>query len=108
MNESLSALEKAAIALTASEHWPGFIVEGLEVIRRENTGAGRYVYIKDTNDQSLVDGTYSAQFRMIEMDRIRNGLGFVIDVSSSRINYLELFTFGNETWDGVEREWRIV
>ena len=41
------------------------------------------------------------------MRGVRNGLDFVIDVSSSRINYIEIVTSGNDQWDGSEEEWRI-
>jgi hypothetical protein len=108
MSDTLTSLEKELVERTARENWPGFRIDGLHVIKRENTGAGRYVHLKDDREQDLPDGTYSAEGQMIEMAGVRNGLGFAIDVSASRINYVELFTFGNEDWDGIERQWRIV
>ncbi len=108
MSDSLTPLESELVDRTAQENWPGFQTDRLQVIKRENTGAGRYVYLKDGREQHLPDGTYSAEGRMIEMAEVRNGLGFAIDVSGSRINYVELFTFGTEEWDGVERQWRVV
>lgn len=45
---------------------------------------------------------------MIELRGVRNGLGFVVNVASSRISHIELFTFGNAEWDGSEGEWKTV
>jgi hypothetical protein len=107
MSLALSPLERAIVELVAKENWPGFRVESLRVKKREDTGVGRYVHFEDPSEQVLVDGSYGAQGRVVEMQGIRNGLYFVIEVSSSRIDYLELVTGGDDLWDGVEREWRI-
>ena len=108
MNEELTPLEREVVSMTARENWPNFREDGLRVTKRENTGAGRFVYLEDKHRQVLADGLYSAQGRLIELTGVQNGLGFVVAVSSSRIDYIELFTYGNVGWDGVEREWRIV
>jgi hypothetical protein len=108
VSQPLSPLERTLVELVAAEHWPGFRVERLQVVRREDTGVGRYVYFEDLDAQPLTDGTYAAEGRIVEMQGIRNGLFFVIEVSSSRINYLELVTCGSDTWDGMERDWRVV
>lgn len=108
MSLPLSPLERTLVELVAAEHWPGFHVGRLQVTRREDTGVGRYVHFEDLAAQPLTDGTYAAEGRRVEMQGIRSGLFFVIDVSSSRINYLELVTCGSDTWDGVERNWKVV
>ena len=107
MTTPLTALEREIIRLIAAERWPGFRMDGLQATRREDSGAGRYTYVEDACGQVLPDGSYAAQGRMIEMAGLRNGLGFVVEVRSSRISYIELFTYGNERWDGIERNWRI-
>jgi hypothetical protein len=108
MSSPLSPLERALIELIASENWDGFRVDSLVVTRRENTGAGRYVYIEDERNQKLPDGTYAAQGRLLEMAGVPSGMAFIVDVSGERINYLEIAVYGNEGWDGVEGEWQIV
>jgi hypothetical protein len=108
MSSPLSPLERALIELVASENWRGFRTDSLVVTRRENTGAGSYVYIEDKRNQKLPDGTYAAQGRLLEMAGVPSGLAFMVDVSRERINYLEIAVYGDEGWDGVEREWRIV
>lgn len=107
MTEPMSPLEQATIALVAAENWPGFRVDGLRVKSRENTGAGRYTYLEDQYEQILPDGTYAAQGKVLEMVGVPSGMAFLVDVSAGLINYLELAIYGNEGWDGVEREWRI-
>jgi hypothetical protein len=108
MSSPLSPLERALIELVASENWHGFRTDSLAVTRRENTGAGRYVYIADERAQKLPNGTYAAQGRLLEMAGVPSGLAFMVDVSGERINYLEIAVYGDEGWDGVERSWRIV
>ncbi|HZN94516.1 MAG TPA: hypothetical protein VFB81_17500 [Myxococcales bacterium] len=108
MSTALTALEREVIRLTAAHHWPEFHLDGLGVVSRDNTGAGRYVYLEDSREQRLPDGSYTAPGRMIQMEGVGNGLGFVVEVSASRINHIELFTYGNQGWDGVEREWKIL
>ena len=108
MSSHLSPLEHALIQLVASENWGGFRIDALQVRRRENTGAGRYTYLEDGHRQALPDGTYSSQGKLLQMEGVKDGLAFVVDVSEGLINYLEIAVYGNETWDGVERAWKIV
>jgi len=106
VSSPLSILERTCIELVARENWPGFRVDGLLVTRREDTGVGRYVYLEDTLGQDLADGTYGTHGRTIPMEGLPLGLDFAVDVSRSRINYLELVTAG-DGWDGIERAWTI-
>src|ERR1700690_3058028 len=108
MSSELSPLEKELVLLTASENWPDFRMDGLQVLKRENTGAGRFVYLGDVYKQALPNGMHSAQGRIIQMQGVKNGLGFVISVVSSRINHIEMFTYGNVAWDGREDSWSIL
>lgn len=105
---ALTPLERELLRRIADDNWPGFRVDGLDVTKRHNTGAGRYVYVSDSNDQPLRDGSYAARNCLIEMEGVPNGLGFVIDVRGERIRYLEIFTYGDTGWDGVERNWKLV
>jgi hypothetical protein len=38
----------------------------------------------------------------------RHGPGFIVEVRDSRISRVEIFTCGNESWDGVERTWKVI
>jgi len=106
VNEPLTPLERELFRLTAEENWPGFRMDGLSVTKRESTGVGRYAYLDDAHRQPLVDGDYSAQHRLVEMEGIRNGLGWVVDVTDGKLCYIEMFTY-SDPWDGVERPWKI-
>ena len=108
MVEPMSPLEQAVVALVAAENWPGFRTDGLHVKRRENSGAGRYTYLEDPYKQALPDGIYAAQGKLLEMVGVPSGMAFLIDVSDGLINFIELAVYGNEGWDGVEREWSVV
>ena len=108
MASSLSPLERALVELVASENWKDFRVDALQVRQRENTGAGRYTHFEDRLKQALRDGTYTAQGKLLQMEGVRDGLAFVVDVTGGVINYLEIAVYGNESWDGVERAWQIV
>lgn len=108
MTALLSPLERALVELVASENWQDFRVDALQVRRRENTGAGRYTYFEDRLKQVLPDGTYTAQEKFLQMDGVKDGLAFVVDISKGAINYLEIAVYGNEGWDGVERAWQIL
>ena len=107
MNE-LTNLERAIVDMVARENWGEFRTDALRVSKRENTGAGRYTTLADGYEQALADGEYSAQGRMIELLGVRNGLGFVVDVTNSRVNHIEPFTFGNDEWNGSENGWKII
>ncbi|MBK9712362.1 MAG: hypothetical protein IPO81_13735 [Kouleothrix sp.] len=108
MTTILTPLERALIELVAAENWPGFRIDGLYVKKRENTGVGRYTSLEDSHKQQLNDGDYGAQGWLLEMEGIKHGLGFVVNVSAGAINYLEIAVYGNESWDGVERIWKLV
>lgn len=108
MASPLSPLERALVELVAAENWKDFRVAALQVRRRENTGAGRYTYFEDKLKQGLRDGTYTAQGKFLQMDGVRDGLAFVVDVTGGFVNYLEIAVYGNESWDGVERAWQIL
>ena len=65
--------------------------ESIRVLRRENTGGGRYVDLECDTSVQLDDG--------------------YIDLGGSFIGHLKVLEFtvyGGDFWDGEETEWRIV
>jgi hypothetical protein len=101
-------MELTCMELIAKQNWPTLRIDGLRVKRREATGVGCYVYFEDSLNQVLADGTYGPEpGRTIEMTGVKFGLDFVVEVSSGRLNYLELVTAGDDGWDGHEREWHV-
>ena len=107
MKEDLSPLERRCIELIANDNWPSFRLDGLRVLRRESTGVGKFVTLRDLHQQHLSDNVYETRASRIEMEGVELGLDLSITVSDGRIDFLELVTPGDDGWDGVERPWRI-
>ncbi|MFN0062267.1 MAG: hypothetical protein ACKVPX_07100 [Myxococcaceae bacterium] len=103
----LTSMEREIIGLIAGQHWPGYRLDQLEVTGREHTGVGRYTHIIDRAGQPIPDGTYGADGHFVEMEGIPNGLFFAAEVEGSRLVYLEIVTAGADSWDGVERPWKV-
>ena len=108
MSTPLTPLEKAVLRVVADRNWPEFQVEQVDVARREHTGVGRYTHLVDHAEQPIPDGSYGVDARFIEMEGVPGGLFFVVEVAHSRVAYIEIVSSGPDTWDGVERPWKIV
>lgn len=85
----------------------------LRVRKRELTPAGGYVYFDLPAEHSDLVDTESPNVvltpnKMIETDHPPSGMGFALDVTDGRINFLELFTYGDEEWNGAVGCYRIV
>lgn len=80
----------------------------VQVRRRENTGSGRYVDLDSTDVTQLEDGYLDLRGRFIEMTGIPNGLMAVAYIKNHRIEQIEIAVYGEDPWDGEEREWKIV
>ncbi len=85
----------------------------LIVTKRELTGVGGYTYFSfdpttippktDSSSEQIITSN-----KMAETDSPPSGLGFALDVTAGRINFLEFFTFGDEQWDGSIDKYKIV
>lgn len=82
--------------------------QDITVVRRENTGTGRYVELKSDALLTIGDGFLDLGGRYIEMSGVPNGLMAVASVDGGAVTQLEFAVYGNEVWDGQEREWSIV
>jgi hypothetical protein len=84
-------------------------LEGLRVVSREPTGVG--AYINFSSPGPVQDKTIDTElgFRgQIEIEGIPMGLGCVLAVTAGRLHYLELFVYGDLTWDGNLDDARII
>ena len=108
-NENLSPLENAILQVFFDEYGnQGFPLPGTIKIRnRENTGAGRYVYLHSSAEVRCEDGYLDMGGRFIEMEGVPNGLMAVVSIENSRLDQLEISTY-EEDWDGEERPWKII
>ena len=82
--------------------------QDIAVVRRESTGAGRYVELKCDASLTIGDGFLDLGGRYIEMSGVANGLMAVVSVDGGAVTQLEFSVYGNQVWDGQEREWSIV
>lgn len=101
---ALSEMEIAVLKATAERNWPGFRVESVRVVRRDNTGAGRFTYLHDDKEQFLRDGSYSANDLSLTIPGLHFGLDFEVVATTSRLDYME-FTSCGENWSGSESGW---
>jgi len=76
-------------------------IEKIEAESREVTGVGLYVNFKECQIDGLdvqQNATLSSN-QVLMTSKLKNGLGFIVDIKNGFMNYLEIFTF-DEEWDG--------
>jgi hypothetical protein len=79
----------------------------LRVCRRELTGAGSYTYFAPTVPVVIPDG-YITLSSLILMPGVAHGMGAALAVTSGYPEFLEIFTFGEHLWSGVDSGFAIV
>ena len=93
-------LEEAILdRIAKDEHWLRLPAEGLRVLSRKYTGVGCYTTFqcdlpKQSNDP--IPGLKP----LIRLPNVPNGLGAVLFCRSNQPDFLELFTYGDDLWDG--------
>jgi hypothetical protein len=80
----------------------------IRVLRRENTGGGRYLDLESDALVRAENGYLDLGGSFIEMTGLRNGMMAVALVKDRRLTTLELTVYGGDRWDGEEHEWKIV
>jgi hypothetical protein len=80
----------------------------VEVLCRVNTGAGRRVALRSDVLMSGFTGYLDMEGRFIEMEGVDGGIMATISVDDGALSELEFSVYGNCTWDGEERPWRIM
>lgn len=82
--------------------------DAVKVNARKNTGAGRLVSLESDARIHCQDGYLDMGGRFIEMEGVPNGLMAVVSVVNSALDQLEIATYGDDSWDGEERAWKII
>ncbi len=82
--------------------------ESIRVLRRENTGGGRYVDLKCDVLVQLDDGYIDLGGSYIEMKGLPNGMMAVALIKDARVTTLEFTVHGGDPWNGEEEDWKIV
>jgi hypothetical protein len=80
----------------------------IQVRRRDNTGAGRYVELECPGQMDIADGYLDLAGRYIEMKSLPNGMMAVVQIKNHRIHVLEFTVYGGDSWDGTEADWALV
>ena len=105
-----SALENAVLdcfhQLYQAQGFPQ--ASSIGILRRENTGGGRYVELACDQRSQLDDGYIDMGGGFIEMSGLQNGMMAVVLVKDGRVQVLEFTVYGGDLWDGEEREWKII
>ena len=77
------------------------VLPGLKVSSRQTTGVGAYISFDSSeciaNDCNDIDLGLND---VVTVPDVPSGLGAVLSISSGKISYLELFTYGDELWCG--------
>lgn len=102
----LTPLEAKMVGLVADAGWSGFVLDGLEVTERTNTGYGRFTTLHDRHAQPLATGVHGPGPLHVEIGGVF--VQFVVFANHGVIDFLEIFTVGDDAWDGVERSWRVL
>jgi len=110
----LTEFEQSLVQAVLSQH-PSYAALGdsfssLEVEQMKKTGVGAYITF--SKDDQAVSGELPATELgfdgLIHVPGVPSGLGCVIDVDGGKLNHIELFTYGDELWDGSTEGARIV
>ncbi|SFH84302.1 hypothetical protein [Halpernia frigidisoli] len=86
-----------------------FHLDFLKVSERKITGVGLYVnfeYVNPKIDFEDINVLFSNE-ENIEIQKLKHGIGYVIDVTDGKILYIEFITYG-ENWDGKFDEYKII
>ncbi len=103
--EKLNKLEKSILERLAIKY-PNIKlhIPFLEVQSRESTGVGMYINfsyhkpIEKMLDLEIDNASISTN-ETIEIEGLKYGLGYEVDVTDSKIKFIELITYGEE-WNG--------
>lgn len=83
----------------------------LKVIDRKVTKTGMTVNFEYNNSEDELDfeeiNALFSNGENIEIKSLKQGLGYVIDITDGRIVYLELVTYG-ENWNGKFDDYKII
>jgi hypothetical protein len=73
----------------------------LHVLSREFTGVGSYTNFRSDESSADVADQQLSLDELIVMPNVQNGMGAILFCRSGRPKCLEMYTHGNDLWDGV-------
>jgi hypothetical protein len=107
MDSLITPIEIQFILSVFKQHFPYLTnlestLARLRVTSREVTGVGLYVNFSKHQEKLLPEGT-TRQLGFdgeVSISRVPSGVGLILAIDDGIISYLELFTYGDEQWDG--------
>jgi hypothetical protein len=98
---TLNELENAILEALAVDHpnLKGMICQ-LHVLSREFTGVGSYTNFSSAKSSAELDEKQIGLQGSIRIPSVPNGLGAVLFCEKGKPKFLELFTYGDDKWDG--------
>lgn len=76
-------------------------LQNLHVLSREFTGVGSYTNFR-TDESSAAVGDHPLSLgQLIIMPKVENGMGAILFCRGGQPTCLEMYTHGNDLWDGV-------
>ena len=76
------------------------VAERLHVLSREFTGVGSYTHFACEDSADRPDKEWVLD-ELITMPGVPNGMGAVLFCRGGRPQFLEVFTYGDDHWEGV-------
>ncbi len=106
--DDLNKLERVVLQ-QLSEKYPAIKshIPHLKVKDRQNTGVGMFVNFFFATPDGILSGLDMEDCAISTNDNIRiegleHGLGYEVDITKGRINFIEFITYG-EGWDGSSK-----
>jgi len=102
--EKLNTLEKAILNEIANTY-PELSshIESIRITKRELTGVGSYTNFAPIEEPiKVVDNLQILNLnKLINIPSIEHGLGAHIEMKNGIPEFLEIYTYGNSSWDGT-------
>lgn len=109
-DEALTPLERALLeGFFENYRAIGFpSPDQFQVVKRENTGAGRFVDVRVDRETQLKNEPLALDDRYVEVPNVPYGMTAVVFVDGHRPALLEICVCGDFLWNGDEEGWQII
>ncbi len=87
--------------LADQEPWLHDVIQFLHVLSREYTGVGSFTRFKYEDTEAQRQNRQISLESLIHMPGVPNDMGAVLFCIGNQPECLEIYTFGNDHWDGV-------
>ena len=104
----LNKLEQAILdRIAESEPVVRPMIKDLNVLGREYTGVGSFTHFLKHEAAEEAETKHHDLNELISVNTVSNGLGAALFCKGENADFLEIFTFGAEHWDGTYEDFEI-